>query len=187
MSVFPHPNDPHGFTPQCTACDDNGCDLCCPTIPVTLEDLDDMPFPTDTPHVIANANAARDPDDKGACYLERIDADRIIVTVRSPREARESKVSIPFNIWLQLIADHRPPGSVNGEMLAALKSAYDLYQSAPFPQWPWLRLRCFRAEELEFSVLPSPVISIRFSAWWPSEQPWTSLSVPPSTSSGTPT
>ncbi len=67
-----------------------------------------MPFPTDTPHVIANKLTAQGADDKGACYLERITEDRIIVTVRSPGEARESKVLIPFDVWLKMIADHRP-------------------------------------------------------------------------------
>lgn len=50
-------------------------------------------FPNETPHVIANRKAARDQDDKGSLYLERPDANRIIVTARAPGAFVESKVS----------------------------------------------------------------------------------------------
>ncbi len=36
----PWDNDPHGFQPKCVHCDDRGCDRCCPTKPVTLEDFE---------------------------------------------------------------------------------------------------------------------------------------------------
>lgn len=61
-------------------------------------------FPNETPHVIANRIAAKDSDDKGACYIERPDLARVIVTVRSPGEKNESKVTMPLKIWRELIA-----------------------------------------------------------------------------------
>jgi len=63
-------------------------------------------FPAEQPRVIANLNASRDPDDKGACYVERPDQDRVIVTVRSPGEKDESSVSIPLEIFRQLVRPH---------------------------------------------------------------------------------
>lgn len=36
----PGDNDPYGFIPQCVHCDDAGCDRCCPTEPVTMQDLE---------------------------------------------------------------------------------------------------------------------------------------------------
>lgn len=61
-------------------------------------------FPNETPHVVANRLDARDDDDKGACYVERPDAMRVIVTVRSPGQKDESKIAIPLSEWRKLIA-----------------------------------------------------------------------------------
>ncbi len=36
----PWDNDPHGFQPKCIHCDDQGCDRCCPTEPLTMQDLE---------------------------------------------------------------------------------------------------------------------------------------------------
>lgn len=66
-----------------------------------------MQFPASTPHVIANRKAAKDPDDKGSLYIERPDADRVIVTARSPGAYVESKVSVPWDIWLKIIQNHQ--------------------------------------------------------------------------------
>lgn len=63
-------------------------------------------FPNETPHVIANRKAARVDDDKGSLYIVRPDADRVIVTVRAPGDARESAVSIPIEIFRKLVADY---------------------------------------------------------------------------------
>jgi Fe-S-cluster-containing hydrogenase component 2 len=34
--------DPYGFVPHCSHCDDEGCLECCPEEPVTLDDLDQI-------------------------------------------------------------------------------------------------------------------------------------------------
>lgn len=49
--------------------------------------------------------------DKGSCFLEHTDAGQLVVTVRSPGERHESKVPIPFDIWLEMIECYRarPP------------------------------------------------------------------------------
>lgn len=43
-------------------------------------------------------------DDKGACYIEMTDDKNVIVTVRSPFDMDESKVSIPLEMWRKMIA-----------------------------------------------------------------------------------
>lgn len=63
-------------------------------------------FPNETPHIHANRIAAKDPNDKGSLFIVRLDAERVQVIARSPRESRESRITISVDMWRKLIADY---------------------------------------------------------------------------------
>lgn len=65
-------------------------------------------FPNETPHVMANKKVVRESGDydEGSLFIERPDADRVIVTVRSPRQTGESSISLSLEDFRKLIAPH---------------------------------------------------------------------------------
>jgi hypothetical protein len=64
-------------------------------------------FPNETPHLHANRIAAKDPDDKGSLFIIGLDQNRVQIIARSPGEAHESRVCVPKDEWLKLIANWR--------------------------------------------------------------------------------